>query len=803
MELTFLQPWLVIMSVATAGLGLALLIWRRKAAPFWFAVGAAFFFFAGSRPQLGLTPPQVTHAIVLDVSGSMDARRTGLDQYVQDLQNNTALPANHSFQIFELSDALRPSGSVHGLDTQFRSLGDLTGAPEINGEIIVITDGRGTLDELYADVDPRRIILLRAPRPESPDASVVSLAAPVSVSDGSAAFIRGVIRSDTDVEALWRLFEGNTEIVNSTVNLQAGVPFAISHVLPVSGEGLVRIRLSVAVKGDREPRNDEAATSILIGDDQRVLYCTPGVGENEDALLQTLRETSPAGVTLTKALPVVPSELEGVGLVVINNLSLSRGGATAEQLKTLADWVTSGGNLLMVGTEGAFGPGGYRGTLLEPLMPVKFRPDDSPPRQLLLLLDVSASMNDAIPGGGSKLGRLKEGARRVVESAGENDRLAVVAFREGIGGDVEFYAADDPRLLATIDALDARGSTHIGSALQQSLASFSSGEHNGILMITDGDDVENAGQIAFEKIAQQIGEKNLRLDVVLTAPIERPWIDWVVKDPSQPDAHLWSVGDAGFEGLLETLEQALAGQDIEWVLNESLTVNGVNAELPRLVRTAPRIGLAGTEVVLSAATRGTEPSEYPLLATRQLIGRTGCLCTDSWGDSSMAAVWADAVFQREMGDALNFMLATANQMNLVLNSLQDGQYELVWIGNGPPPDADLSLDTAGTAERVSEGRWLLDSAERRTELRVYHNDKLLQRILLPDLVTPELRYTGDDAAFFEQAAANGTRVFTGLGAWQPRRFIESTSKPDDFTWLPALLASICVIAGFWLRQRRD
>ncbi|MCA8934573.1 MAG: VWA domain-containing protein [Planctomycetes bacterium] len=744
----------------------------------------------------------VKHAVVLDVSGSMESRRPELDQFIENLLGNTELPPNHMFVGFELSDALRPQGSVHGLDTRYRSLGDLTTVPDINGEIIVVTDGQGPLEDLYADVDPRRLVLLRAPSPVNPDAAVVLLSAPTSVVNGSTAFIRGIIRCDTEVEAVWHLYDGNAEVANSTVKLRAGVPFIVTHVLPVYADGLVRVRLTVDVKNDREPRNDEAATSILIGDSQQIIYCSPGVGENEDALLSTLRSVSPERVSLTKSLPLLADELEGVGLVIINNLSLAQSGATAEQLKTLADWVSGGGNLMMVGTDGAFGPGGYRGTLLEPLMPVKFRPDDSPPRQLLLLLDVSSSMNDSLPGGGSKLARLKEGALRVVEAAGENDRVAVVAFREGIRGDIKFYPARDPRLLEAINGLDARGSTHIGSALQQSLTGFSSGEHNGILMITDGDDVENAGQAAFEGIAQQAASKNLRFDFVLTAPGDRAWIDWITKHSSKPDAHLWSVGNAGFDGLLETLEHALAGQDIEWILNEPLSVSGVNTDLPKLVRTAPRSG-PGTEILLKAVTQDSTPSEYPLLATRQLIGRTSCLCTDSWGDIAMGPVWRDAGFQRQVGDALQFMLESAGQTNLVLNPLKDGQFELVWTGNGAPPDADLTTDTDQIARRVSTGRWLLDSPTTGAELRVYDNQRLLQRIPLPDLVTPELRYTGDDAPFFELAAESGIRVFTSLGAWQPRRFVESTSSPDDYTWLPALLASICVVGGFWLRQKRS
>src|SRR5690606_7902201 len=110
-----------------------------------------------------------------------------------------------------------------------------------------------------------------------------------------------------------------------------------------------------------------------------------------------------------------PSELEGVGLLVINNLPLWKTGLEAEGLEPIAAWVRGGGSLLLAGADAAFAPGGYRGTAIEAVSPVRFRPDDEPPRRALLLLDTSASMS------GARLGGLKAAARRFVAGLHTSD----------------------------------------------------------------------------------------------------------------------------------------------------------------------------------------------------------------------------------------------------------------------------------------------------------------------------------------------------------------------------------------------
>ncbi|MCA8912823.1 MAG: hypothetical protein KDB82_14055, partial [Planctomycetes bacterium] len=265
------------------------------------------------------------------------------------------------------------------------------------------------------------------------------------------------------------------------------------------------------------------------------------------------------------------------------------------------------------------------------------------------------------------------------------------------------------------------------------------------------------------------------------------------------DAHLWTVGGAGFDDLLETLENALAGRDREWVIERPLQVEGINTPLPRLVRTALRTG-PGVSERAKAVGDAEDSASWPLLATRQLLGRTAALCTDTWGDAALAAFWQDSEFQGRVGRALGFLKENSGRVNLVLNRLEEGA-ELVWTGEGDPPQGDLQTGSGGAARYDSPGRWLLADWPAGNELKVLKDGRLLQNIPLPTPVPHELAYTGDDPVFFQVASEGGVRVFSGLDAWRPRRFGEAPEKPSDTTWLPALLAVLFVLAGFAARRK--
>lgn len=791
MELQFLHPWLVFVAAALALAASALGFRTRRAAPLLFLLGASAFFAAGARPQLGSRPPQVRHALVLDVSASMQSRVLNLEQLLDGME----LPAGHEFVRFELSDALREAGSPSGEGTDYARLKDLAADPRINGEVVLVTDGRGRIDHLYEALHPHRLILVRAPVPVAPDASVLSLQAPGYVPEGAAVLLRGVIRCDQDADVPWRLLRDTTELASGLAPLRAHVPAEIRVPHVVSGSGVTRFRLVLDLENDREAANDEAVAALQAGGRLRVEYCTaPGTTPGHDGLLQLLQSDGRLEVNTRSSLPG-DRDLESAGLVVINNLSLQQAGLAREQTRGLADWVNAGGSLFMLGTDAAFGPGGYRGSPLEAVMPVRFRPDDTPPRRTLLLLDTSDSMNQQLSGGVTKLARLQEAAARVLEAMGPEDLAAVAGFREGMRGDVRFLPPRDAGLAVTIASLNAQGSTHIGSSLGEAVALLPEVESARILMITDGEDVENAGEAAFSAVAAQLVRRNSRLDLVLTGGEELPWARQLQREaPLQ--VQTWSLQGGNFEELIELLDRALADADREWVIQGQFAVGDVSEPLPLLVRTAPRAE-AGVELRLQA--RQAQQS-WPLLASRRLVGRTACLCTDSWGDAALVAFWQDRDFRTRLADTLEFLLAGAQRPSLVLNPLEEGA-ELVWTGSEEAPAQELRTSAGLTASLDAPGRWLLAEWPDGEQLSVFAGERLLQRIPLGRPVAQELRITGDDEVFFAAAQQGGIRVFSSLGAWQPRRVLGGAEQPADLTWLPALLATLLLLVGFALRKR--
>ena len=793
MELVFLQPWLVIAAgaIAVVAGGFA---WRtRRAAPMLFALSAAAFFFAGARPQIGSRADEVRHALVIDVSGSMETQNLDESAWSQ-----IEFPPGHSFLRFELSDAARQPGAARGSTTDYARIADIAADERINGEIIFVTDGRGSLEDLFAAVGPRRLILLRATAPESPDAAVSSLRAPTAASVGTNIQLEAMIRCDVDAPVPWRLMDGAGAVSQGTLPVRAGIPAMLRQAYLAQQNGLTRLRLVLALPDDREPRNDEASVAVLVGGKRRILYCTePGIPAEVDALLNLLTSNPANEVSTQSVLPVSRSELAETDVVFINNLSLAEANTSSQELSALSEWVSAGGSLFMLGAEGAFGPGGYRGSPLEPLMPVRFRPEDTPPRQTLLLLDVSSSMNDPLAGGDTKLARLKQAGMRVLDSMNSDDRVAVAGFRERLLGSAGFSPASDERLADEIAGLAAGGSTYIARSLLQGVGLFdSANEGSSILMITDGQDVENPGTGAFAAIARELAARKVRLDIVLTSGDEFPWVSWLQKDLAGADVHVWSVGDEGFEGLLQTLDKALSGSDLEWVVDKGATVTGVTEKLPKFVRCAPRSEAS----VTTALTATYETRVYPLLCWRQLVGRTASLCAPSWGGEQSAALWQDRYFREQLQHAVDFVLANAGRVNLVLNPIEEGA-ELVWTGTGDAPKSDLRLEPAGIARLDSPGRWLLDFWPVAEELRVFDGDRIIQRIPLPRLVPLELQATGDDEVFFQIAQEGGIRVFRSLQAWQPRRVVQAETRPTDITWLPALLAMMFLLTGFAVRRK--
>ncbi|MBK9975571.1 MAG: VWA domain-containing protein [Planctomycetes bacterium] len=804
MALEFVHPWFGLAAVAlllpTLGLGL----WRRRLAPLLFGLAGVLLLAAAAGPQLGVESSDVLHAIVLDVSDSVASRQSQLQAQAGADIKSVDLPPGHSLLQLQLSDAVRDAGQPRGGPTHLQRLADALSRPGMNGELVLYTDGRARPQDLALALDPRRVILVPITPPAHPDAAILALRAPSMVAAGVVVTLSADIACDIDAEVKWKFLRGESEIASGTRLLAANQPVTVSTALIPANAGLQWYRIQLDLPADREPRNDSAQCAVVAGGKRVVVFTRdPAVPEASDALLALLSADPRNEVRVTDSLPVAAGQLQGVDLLVIHDLALARSGADASQLETLAQWVGAGGSVLMCGADAAFGPGGYRGTRLEDVMPVKFWPDDAPARHVLLLLDTSASMQERTAGGARKLDLLQAGAARFVRSLQPADSLAVVGFSGGLTQAPVFVpVANSTDHQAAIDRLAPAGRTLIRQSLAAALEALAphAGSANAparLMLVTDGEEGEAVAVEAWQQVAARVAELGLRLDVVLTDANTPVWLQWLVDAPSRPDVHVVGVGSGGFDDLLRAMEEAMAAYDKTLVRREPMKAAGLDVALPVLVRTSLR---QTDSVQLDAGVPKAAGGQYPLLSRRQLVGRTGAICAPGAGDQAVSAFWQQPAWQAQVSNALQWLLETAGRPNLILSSTPEGA-ELLWVGSSSAPTGDLRTSQDLNLPRLAEGRWRLDPLPDQELLVVLDGDRELQRIALPKLPAPELRLTGNDSVFFAQAEAAGFRVMSSLAAWHPRRFEQPAEQPFALDWLLALAATGLLLAGYALRKR--
>ncbi len=789
MNVTFNQPVLAF-AAALAAL-CVVVVWRfRGSAAALLGIAASMFLLAGAGPAVGGAQLEARHMLVVDVSDSMTPRLEDIKAGIEATQK-FSLPPGQTMDRRQLSDALRESGAPVGGSTRYGVLAAQAAQEDFVGECILITDGRGSLDELATALDPTRVILLRAPPPQRPDAAVVALRAPANLPAGGAGVLYADLACDIQARARWRVFVDGREAAGGVEQIAPGAPVTIAHVFVAPASGVLRLSVAVEVEGDREPRNDRASILVRATGRRVVQYVLPGEAtEADDALLAALRADATNEVRVVRTLPL-PGDLAGTALLVLNDVPLRQAGVDIARLRTVADWVRGGGRLMMAGVGGSFGPGGWRGTPIEDVMPVKFRPDDDAGRRWLLLLDCSDSMN-AGAGGLRRMDVLKLGARRLLERLGPRDRACVVGFNREIVGNLEFTAAKDV-LFSRLNALDAApATTNIRGSLTAALRAFVAGDGEArLFLVTDGEEGEAGDAAVWAEIAELAYERGIKIDVVLTEAAARPWTNWLTTGPATVTVS--SVGERGFAELVEKLEQTAATADRALIEQGPLSVSGVGASVAVLARTAVRedADTAGPHLVARKDDR-----DWPLLLTRRLLGRSAALTCETWG----GPLWGDDEFRKALTRTLDYLLAGTGRSSLVLKPRPDGGADLLWTGEDPAPSRDFELQDGRRLRLQTPGRWHVPYLSNGEELPIFDAGRLVERLSLPQMAAEELRWTGDDEDFFARAAARGFRVVRSMSGWQPRLVRAPPSRDVDLGWLCAALGAFAVLGAYGLRR---
>ncbi|MEC9373459.1 MAG: VWA domain-containing protein, partial [Planctomycetota bacterium] len=181
--------------------------------------------------------------------------------------------------------------------------------------------------------------------------------------------------------------------------------------------------------------NRGQAFTVTPGRGRVLLVDGAGEGAPEGAaapLVNALRET---GIEVELVPPAaIPSDLlsmHAYDLVMFNNVAADETPRSAQGL--LADYVEQlGGGFVMIGGPDSFGAGGWNGTPLEEILPVRLDLPEQlimPSAAIMIVLDASGSMGWTVLGGSrTQQDIANEGAALAIETLDESDLVGVIAF---------------------------------------------------------------------------------------------------------------------------------------------------------------------------------------------------------------------------------------------------------------------------------------------------------------------------------------------------------------------------------------
>lgn len=360
------------------------------------------------------------------------------------------------------------------------------------GSVVLVSDGEATAGDAVGAA--RRLAaagitvdVWRAVPPEGADAAVLAVKAPDALWAGEPYSVTVTLYASQPTTATLQTTHDGERLPEQEVNLTAGTT-EVALSAEATAEGLTAFEVQVAAPGDLRPENDFGGALGLVRSAPRVLIVAP-----DDVDVGTLRNALAARQVqvdrlLPEGLPASTQGLEPYQVVILADVPADD--LDFAQLTAVEAFVRGEGQgLIVAGGRTSYTLGGYAGTALERLLPVRLVPPDRKEREpasLLLVIDRSGSMET------KKLALAKEAAMRAVEILQPEDRVGVIAFNQApawlvplgeLGGGLALRG-----ILDRISTLEASGGTSLVPPLRDAmtaLAALPPGTKH-VVLLSDG-----------------------------------------------------------------------------------------------------------------------------------------------------------------------------------------------------------------------------------------------------------------------------------------------------------------------------
>ncbi|HXU72262.1 MAG TPA: VWA domain-containing protein [Polyangia bacterium] len=386
---------------------------------------------------------------------------------------------------------------------------------------LVVSDGNETEGDIVAEAAEaaRRGVHVSTtsfPRAADDEVLVRSLTLPSDVKVGAPFTVTAEVYSSRPQSVSMTLYRD--EFINpldgrKTVALEAGAN-SVKWKAEVAQAGFTTFKAVIGAAPketlhDTLPGNNAALASVAVKGKPRVLYV-----EGEPAAAPYLanalkRENIDVDVRTSYGLPSSAKELNPYDLVILSDVAQTFVGPA--QMAAIEGYVRDlGGGFVMAGGENSFGSGGYTGSRLEKLLPVRFDTEkkrDQPGLALALVIDRSGSMT------GEKLELAKDAAKATAELLGADDLIGVIAFDSQPTSIVRLQrAANRVRIGSDISRLTAGGGTNILPALKEAYDQLdpARAKLKHVILLTDG----QASYDGIRELCDEMAEHKITISAV-------------------------------------------------------------------------------------------------------------------------------------------------------------------------------------------------------------------------------------------------------------------------------------------------
>lgn len=371
--------------------------------------------------------------------------------------------------------------------------------------------------------------------------------------------------------------------------------------------------------GDRLDENDRAEAAVLPRDGKTTVF--------GGALPATWRSSLDANALIAPAgeLPDDPTRLAGFSSLVL--VDASGEAFTDNQRRAVADYVRSGGGLVMVGA----GPHTSPADASDPLsavLPLVVNPWQRTPLQVTVLLDASGSMAQTVKRRGESTGQRKfdiaaEATLSLRRHLTDRDGLAVIAFAAEPDTLYDSNAApvDFDALARRLRAIKPAGTTDLGPALEEALSLGVPENRDGLILVLS--DLMTQ-PLDAAKLAGKVSRSGRKLAVIATGSADQghPGAESLVQLAERADA--WLVRRQTLADVAELFSRFVrqargdAVREGEFALLAGVEVFGVKAsDLPAVEAYMPAAARDGAETLI-----GTAGGDAVLARQRVGLGRT-------------------------------------------------------------------------------------------------------------------------------------------------------------------------------------